>query len=61
MPTVVRGNGVDDHALESANIAGARVVLATTRDEWLNLEIALQVRRLNPDCDLVIRTRDARF
>jgi Trk K+ transport system NAD-binding subunit len=58
---VVSGNGVEADALAAANIAGARAVLATTRDEWVNLEIALQVRRLNADCELVIRTHDTRF
>jgi len=59
--SVVKGNGADADALAVANIAGARAVLVTTRDEWMNLEIGLQVRRLNPGCELVIRTHDTRF
>ena len=58
---VVTGNGVERGALDAANVAGARAVLAATHDEWVNLEIALQVRRQNPTCELVIRTQDARF
>ena len=58
---IVIGNGVEDGALAAVNIAGARAVLAATPDEWVNLEIALQVRRQNASCALVIRTRDARF
>jgi Trk K+ transport system NAD-binding subunit len=58
---VVIGDGVDGGALAAAHIAGARSVLAATRDDWVNLEIALQVRRQSPSCELVIRTRDARF
>jgi Trk K+ transport system NAD-binding subunit len=59
--SVVKGNGADADALAVANIAGARAVLVTTRDEWMNLEIGLQVRRLNPGCELVIRTHGTRF
>lgn len=58
---VVTGNAVEENTLGMVNIAEARAVLAVTPDEWLNLEVALQVRRFNADCELVIRTRDARF
>jgi Trk K+ transport system NAD-binding subunit len=60
LPVVV-GNAAEGDTLAAAHVDGARAVLAATRDEWLNLEIALQVRRVNPTCDLVIRTQDARF
>ena len=58
---VVTGNAVEENTLSAVNVAEARAVLAATPDEWLNLEVALQVRRFNPDCELVIRTQDARF
>ena len=58
---VVTGSAIEDATLGAVNVAGARAVLAATPDEWLNLEVALQVRRLNPDCELVIRTSNARF
>jgi Trk K+ transport system NAD-binding subunit len=58
---VVTGNGLEAEALAAANIASARAVLVATRDEWVNFEIALQARRLNADCALVIRTHDTRF
>jgi Trk K+ transport system NAD-binding subunit len=58
---VVKGSGADAEALGAANVTTARAVLAATADEWVNLEIALQARRANPTCDLVIRTRDSRF
>jgi Trk K+ transport system NAD-binding subunit len=58
---IVKGTGTDEDTLAAVNVATARAVLAVTDDEWLNLEIALQVRRLNAGCDLVIRTQDARF
>jgi Trk K+ transport system NAD-binding subunit len=58
---LVTGNAVDENTLQAVNIADARAVLVATPDEWLNLEVALQVRRFNTDCELVIRTRDSRF
>jgi Trk K+ transport system NAD-binding subunit len=58
---VVKGSGLDEDTLRVVHVAGARAVLAATPDEWVNLEIALQVRRLNADCRLVIRTQDPRF
>ncbi len=59
--SIVKGSGTDEDTLRAANVGTARAVLAATPDEWVNLEIALQARRLNPDCDLVIRTQDTRF
>jgi Trk K+ transport system NAD-binding subunit len=58
---VVKGSGADAETLAAAHVSTARAVLAATHDEWVNLEIALQVRRLNATCDLVIRTQDVRF
>lgn len=58
---VVIGNGIEEGALAAVNVASARAVLAATRDDWINLEIALHVRRLNANCELVMRTEDARF
>jgi len=58
---VVTGNAVEENTLSAVNIGDARAVLVATPDEWLNLEVALQVRRFNTECELVIRTRDARF
>jgi Trk K+ transport system NAD-binding subunit len=58
---VLTGNGTEGPALEAANILGARGVLAATPDDWTNLEIALQARRLNPGCGVVIRAKDLRF
>ena len=58
---VVTGSAVEESTLKAVNIADARAVLVVTPDEWLNLEVALQVRRFNTDCELVIRTGDSRF
>jgi Trk K+ transport system NAD-binding subunit len=43
-------------SLPKANLSTARSVLAITKDEMLNLEAGLMVRRTNPHGHLVIRT-----
>ena len=58
---VLSGDGADRETLEAAGIPGARGMLAVTDSDWVNLEIALRARTLNPDCELVMRTRDPRF
>ncbi|HEY2512393.1 MAG TPA: NAD-binding protein [Polyangiaceae bacterium] len=58
---VLSGDGAERETLEAAGIPGARGVLAVTDSDWVNLEIALRARTLNPDCQLVMRTRDPRF
>jgi Trk K+ transport system NAD-binding subunit len=58
---VVAGSGTDRATLEAAGCATARGLLAVTNDDWLNLEVALLARTINPDCALVIRTNDRRF
>src|SRR5262249_51715217 len=58
---VVPGSGTDRTALDAAGCATARGVLAATHDDWLNFEVALLARTLNPKCALVIRTNDRRF
>jgi Trk K+ transport system NAD-binding subunit len=58
---VVAGSGTDRATLEAAGCVTARGLLAATSDDWLNLEVALLARTLNPDCALVIRTSDRRF
>ena len=59
--SLVRGDGTDVASLEAANLAGARGLLAATDNDWMNLEVALLSRKANPDCRIVIRTRDTRF
>jgi Trk K+ transport system NAD-binding subunit len=63
LPTlaVVAGDGAHGEALEAAGVGRARGVLAVTENDWVNLEIALRARTLNPDCQLVLRTRDPRL
>lgn len=43
-------------ALEQANCLTAKSVAIVTTDEILNIEIALMIQRINPDCRLVLRT-----
>jgi Trk K+ transport system NAD-binding subunit len=59
--SLVRGDGADVASLEAARLAGARGLLAATDNDWMNLEVALVARKMNPKCGLVIRTRDTRF
>jgi Trk K+ transport system NAD-binding subunit len=58
---VVKGNGNDVGSLREAHLGEARGLLAATNNDWMNLEIALVARKLNPDCAMVIRTEDTRF
>jgi Trk K+ transport system NAD-binding subunit len=42
-------------------MASARGLLAVTDSDWVNLEIALLARTLNPECALVLRTESTRL
>ncbi|NBD33657.1 MAG: potassium transporter TrkA [Cyanobacteria bacterium] len=48
-------------SLAQANLEGAKSVIVGTADEMLNLEISLTIHRINPDCQLVIRTFEQRL
>ena len=48
-------------SLEKANLKGAKSVIVGTEDEMLNLEISLTIHRINPDCQLIIRTFEQRL
>jgi Trk K+ transport system NAD-binding subunit len=48
-------------ALERANLATAKSVVAVSDDEIQNLEIGLMAHRLNPHCRAIIRTYDQQF
>jgi Trk K+ transport system NAD-binding subunit len=43
-------------ALEQANCLTAKSVALVTTDEILNIEIALMIQQINPDCRLIVRT-----
>lgn len=58
LPMVV---GNPTGTLERANPTGARSIITLTDDDLENLEIALLAHQLNPQADLVIRTRGQRF
>lgn len=48
-------------SLQQANLEGAKSVIVGTEDEMLNLEVSLTIHRINPDCQLVIRTFEQRL
>ena len=48
-------------SLSQAHLEGAKSVIVGTGDEMLNLEISLTIHRINPDCQLVIRTFEQRL
>ncbi len=48
-------------SLNQANLEGAKSVIVGTGDEMLNLEISLTIHRINPDCQLVVRTFEQRL
>jgi len=48
-------------ALNQANLKGAKSVVVGTEDEMLNLEISLTIHRINPNCELVVRTFEQRL
>jgi Trk K+ transport system NAD-binding subunit len=53
--------GTLKESLQDANLEGAKSVIVGTEDEMLNLEISLTIHRINPDCQLVIRTFEQRL
>lgn len=54
---VVQGDMRQAQVLERAGIRRCRSVLLLSADSQVNLEAALQVRLLNPDADVVVRSR----
>ncbi|WP_017301842.1 potassium channel family protein [Nodosilinea nodulosa] len=48
-------------ALDKANLATAKSVVAVSEDEIQNLEMGLLAHRLNPHCRAIIRTYDQQF
>ncbi len=58
MPMIFKGL---KESLNQANLQGAKSVIVGTEDEMLNLEISLNIHRINPDCQLVIRTFEQRL
>jgi Trk K+ transport system NAD-binding subunit len=56
---VVLGDGRDPAALRRAGSAGARVFIAATDDDLVNLSAGLAVKRTRPDLRVVLRIFDA--
>jgi Trk K+ transport system NAD-binding subunit len=54
VPVLVR-NMKDDQAILDAGVKHARAVVIATNDDMANLEVALDVRRLNPPARIVMR------
>jgi Trk K+ transport system NAD-binding subunit len=52
---VVVGDARRNSLLAEANIEKARAVIACTDDDLVNLEVAIDARNLNPECNLVMR------
>ncbi|OWK43997.1 potassium channel family protein [Fimbriiglobus ruber] len=53
--TFVRGDCRNPKLLEQVGVPEARGVLIVTGDDLLNISVAFAVRRLNPDCRIVVR------
>jgi Trk K+ transport system NAD-binding subunit len=51
----VKGDCRQAKALEQAGVADARGVIIVTSDDLVNVSTAVLVRRLNPDCRVVVR------
>jgi len=56
--TLVTGDARDLEVLRSAGLMEARALLAVTDNDPVNLEIALDARRLRPDLPIVVRLFD---
>lgn len=56
--TCIQGDARSDSVLQAAGIAQARAVLAVTDRDLVNLETAVDARRLNPQAAVVLRLFD---
>jgi voltage-gated potassium channel Kch len=54
----VEGDARTDSCLRDAGIEEARAVLIVTNDDLINIEIALDVQRLNPNAAIIVRVFD---
>lgn len=55
---VIIGDASDDRKLIEAGIKTARIIIAATDDDLINVTIALDAKRLNPQINVVIRLFD---
>lgn len=58
---VIQDDGRRVEALAGAGTAHARGILLCTQNDVLNLQIAFQAQRLNPDIEVVVRIFDDQF
>jgi Trk K+ transport system NAD-binding subunit len=58
---VIQDDGRRPEALAAAGTERARAILLCTQNDVLNLQIAFQAQRLNPDIEVVIRIFDEQF
>lgn len=61
LPKISLLTGDISAALDKANLATAKSVVAVSEDEIQNLEMGLLAHRLNPHCRAIIRTYDQHF
>lgn len=55
---VLLGDARSEHLLHEAGLATARVLIAATNQDLVNIEVALDARRSRPDLPLVVRLFD---
>ena len=55
---VILGDARAEHLLREAGLATARVLIAATHQDLVNIEIALDARRSRPDLPIVVRLFD---
>ena len=58
---VITDDGQRVETLTGAAVARARAIVLCTQNDVLNLQIAFQARRMNPDVEVVIRIFDDQF
>lgn len=61
LPNIALVSGTIKDSFANARLDTAKSVVAVTGDEILNLEIALMVQSVNPECHLAIRTSGRRL
>ncbi len=55
---ILRGDARNEQLLLEADLASARAVIASTDQDLVNIEIALDARRYRPDVAIVVRLSD---
>ena len=58
---VIQDDGTRESALLSAGIEKARAIAVCTQADYLNLQMSVQARNLNPDIQVIIRIFDDTF